>query len=469
VTLTPTIGPNTRRAGAFALVGTFSVAVPVLGRSTIVFFAAVAVLSLFVIDDGAAFELFARAADREDRTLYSLAAFSLAIAGLAILTTLFGMPVSVFVASVLVLCYGNLTERLVEGQDRSEVVPAAVFVCGGLVAGTVGQLAVLAINGGTGITPTGATGGTGMTAATTVAFEALPLVVFLAATGALLAALLRTALFARDDPLVMFTVGLLLWLFAELSVSASVGDVAVALSLTAALGALSYGLGTASIAGMLTGMMLVLSTTVLGGYDWFAVLVTFFGVGSLAAKYRIDEKRERGIAEVNEGARGTGNVLANAAVALGAVLGFAASSLLPVAPATFLFAFGGSLAGAMADTLSSELGGLFDGPRLVTTFERVPPGTDGGVTWQGELAGVCGALAVAGVTGVLFEAIGPLGAGVIAVAGVGGMTVDSLLGATIEPRVGNQGVNFLATLAAALLAAGLALAIGLVGIGGLAG
>lgn len=449
---------SSRRAGAFALLGTLSVAVPIVGRGTVVFFAAVAALSLFVIDDGLLFELFARPADREERTLYSLAAFSLAIAGLAILTTLFGMGVAVFVASVLVLSYGNLAERLVRTRRSTGVVPVVGFVCGGTLAGALGQVAVRAIEG-----TTRAAGGASATVPTTAVVGTLPTTVFLAAAGALCGALLRTVLFARDDPLVLLSVGLLLWLFAELSVSVSAVEMSVALSLTAALGALSYGLGTASIAGMLTGALLVLLTIVLGGYDWFAVLITFFGVGSLAAKYRIDEKRDRGIAEANEGARGTGNVLANAAVALGAVLAFAASSLVPVAAGVFLFAFGGSLAAAMADTLSSELGGLFDGPRLVTTFERVPPGTDGGVTWQGELAGFFGALLVAAISGGLFETVGIDGAIVIAVAGVVGMTVDSLLGATVEPRISNQGVNFLATLAAALVAAGLAVAAGLVG------
>jgi uncharacterized protein (TIGR00297 family) len=436
-----------RRAAAFALLGTLSIAAPAVGRGTVVLFAAVAVASLFVIDEGRLFDLFARSADREERTLYSLAAFSLAAAGLAILATLFGMSLSVFVASVLVLSYGNLTERIVRARWRSAVAPAAGFVCGGTLAGVAGQAIVLVIEGGT-------IAGIGTT---------LPTLLFLATAGALAGALLRSVLFARDDPLVMLSIGLLLWLFAELSVTVSAPDVAIALLLTAVLGAASYELGTASVAGMLTGMLLVLSTIVVGGYDWFAVLIAFFAVGSFAAKYRIEEKRERGIAEANEGARGSGNVLANAAVALGAVLAFAASSLLSVAPAAFLFAFGGSLAAAMADTLSSELGGLFDGPRLLTTFERVPPGTDGGVTWQGELAGLLGAGLIAAICGVLFETVGFTGVLVIGAAGVAGMTVDSLLGATIEDRVGNQGVNFLATLSAALVAAITVLAVGFVG------
>jgi uncharacterized protein (TIGR00297 family) len=116
----------------------------------------------------------------------------------------------------------------------------------------------------------------------------------------------------------------------------------------------------------------------------------------------------------------------------------------------------------MSDTLSSEIGGVFDEPRLITTLERVEPGTDGGVTWQGELAGAFGATIVALIAVALFDAVGPLGGVVVALAGVGGMTVDSLLGATVEgDQVGNQSVNFLATLSGAVLGAGLALLVGL--------
>jgi uncharacterized membrane protein len=56
----------------------------------------------------------------------------------------------------------------------------------------------------------------------------------------------------------------------------------------------------------------------------------------------------------------------------------------------------------------------------------------------------------------------PLGAmwpaaGLVALGGFVGMTVDSLLGATIEGgRLGNQWVNFLATLSGGLSSAGLA-------------
>ena len=135
---------------------------------------------------------------------------------------------------------------------------------------------------------------------------------------------------------------------------------------------------------------------------------------------------------------------------------------IPVSPDIFLFAFAGAIAAAMSDTFSSEFGGLFDDPRLITTFEPVPPGTDGAVTWQGEVAGLIGAGIIAGIAGLMFESVATLGVGIVLGAGVVGMTVDSLRGATIEGRwVGNQGVNFLATVVAAIAGGGLAVATGL--------
>ncbi|MEM4782552.1 MAG: DUF92 domain-containing protein, partial [Halalkalicoccus sp.] len=249
----------------------------------------------------------------------------------------------------------------------------------------------------------------------------------------------------------------------DLGVDTAPAEIAVAIAVTAALGYASYALDTASIPGMVTGMLLALVTIVLGGYAWFVLLIAFFAIGGLSTKFRYERKRSRGVAEDNDGARGSGNVLGNSAVALVAVLGYAATpDPLSVPPELFFFLFAGAVATAMADTLSSEIGGVYDDPRLITTGERVPPGTDGAITWQGELAGLAGALAVAIPAFVLFEVISPLGAALIAVGGVAGMTADSLLGATVENHwLDNQGVNFLATLVGAAVAVGLAALAGL--------
>jgi uncharacterized protein (TIGR00297 family) len=428
-----------RRAGGFAAVGTLALAAPELGRAVAAPFAVVALLAAFVIDEGRLFDLFARPQDRRDGRLNGLAGFALAATGLAVLSTAprASMPTAVFVAAVLVVGYGNLGARAVEQMDTDPFRVVAGFSLAAFAAAVAGQLVV------------------GWTLGS---LRPVPTVAFLAAAGALVAALIRTMLFERDDPIVMLSTGLLLWLFEGIGVGPGFEEVGVALGVTVALGYVSYRTGTASVPGMVTGVLLGLLTIVFGGFGWFAVLIAFFGVGGLSAKYRYDEKRSRGVAEDNEGARGSGNVLGNAAVALMAVIGFAASAGVPVDGTFFRFAFTGSLAAAMSDTLSSEIGVLFDHPRLITTLEHVDPGTDGGITWQGYLVGVIGASIIAAVAVTLFVFDRPaLAAATVVCGGVAGMTVDSVLGATLEGgRVGNQTVNFLGTLTGAIVSVALA-------------
>lgn len=433
-----------RRAGGYAAVSTFALAAPELGPAAAVPYAAIAVAAAFLIDEGPLFELFARPGDYRDGRLNALAGFALAAAALAVLATVPEVPIPMpaFVASVLVVGYGNLGAAWVRGTTDNEFLVSAGYTAAAFAAALLGQAGVALVSG----TPL-----------------AYPLFAFLAGVAALVAGLLRSVLFARDDPVVMVSVGLALWLFAVLEPMVAPVDVGLALGVTLLLGYVSYATGTASVPGMLTGVLLCLLTIVLGGLGWFVVLVAFYGIGGLSTKYRYETKRRRGVAEANEGARGSGNVLGNSAVALAAVVGYAASPALALPGTLFLFAFTGSLAAAMADTLSSELGGLFDEPRLITTLETVEPGTDGGVTWQGSVAGLVGSVLVAGIAVALLPL--PALAGSVAVAGVVvavggmvGMTVDSILGATLEGhRIENVTVNLLATLAGALSSVLLAL------------
>jgi uncharacterized protein (TIGR00297 family) len=436
-----------RRAGVFALLCTLSLAVPLLGPEIAAALAAVVLLGAVAVTDGPIFDLLAYPDDYEDGRLYGLIAFVLAGVALGLLAVQSSMTSAIFVGTVFLIGYGNFGERLVRTRTDSDVVHAAGFCLIATVAAVVGQAATVTVTGGS--IP-----------------SALPTILFLAASGALLAALLRDVLLLYDDPVVMLSVGLLLWLLAELDPALGAAEIAIALAITAALGYASYALETASIAGMLTGVLLGLLTIVLGGYGWFVVLISFFAIGGLSTKFRYDRKEDLGVAEDNNGARGTGNVLGNAAVGLVAVLGYAASeaAFLPIGSELFLFAFAGSVATAMSDTLSSEIGSVFEKPRLITTLEPVEPGTDGGVTWQGEVAGVVGAAIVAVISYALFPEVGVVGAAIIVTAGFVGMTVDSLLGATLEgPLLGNQGVNFLATLSGAIVCALLGLSFAILG------
>ena len=437
--ISPAVTDRLRRAGGFAAVASLAVTAPVVGPLTALPFGLIGLAAAFLITDGPIFELFARPGDWEDGRLNGLAGFSLAAAALALLATIpqSPLPVDVFVGTLFILGFGNLGMEAVRRNRSEPFVTVAGFVAAGFLAGIVGQYLVDIQLGSAADWST---------------------MTFVSIVGALIAALLRELLYERDDPLVLLSVGLVLWLFVELVATVPPVELIAALVVTVFLGGISYGLGTASVSGMLTGVLLGVLMIVLGGFGWFAVLIAFFAIGGLASKFRYGDKEQRGVAEGNDGARGTGNVLANAAVALGAVFGFAlVESTSPVGLA-FLFVFCGSLATALGDTLSSEIGGLFDNPRLITTLERVEPGTDGAITWQGELAGIAGAT----LTGLLSMAVLPLGAmwsaaAIIAGGGLVGMTVDSLLGATLEGgRLGNQWINFLATLSGGLASAALA-------------
>ncbi len=112
----------------------------------------------------------------------------------------------------------------------------------------------------------------------------------------------------------------------------------------------------------------------------------------------------------------------------------------------------GALAAATADTWATEIGShARTPPRLITTWIPVPAGTDGGITLLGTAGGIAGAGIMAGVSYVLGQRAAPA----IAAAGVVGMLLDSLLGATVQrqvPWMDNDGVNLAATLTGAAVA-----------------
>jgi len=101
----------------------------------------------------------------------------------------------------------------------------------------------------------------------------------------------------------------------------------------------------------------------------------------------------------------------------------------------------GAIAAATADTWATEIGSFSPHPpRLITTGAPVPRGRSGGVTPLGTVAGIAGGLAIAGISALVAPGAGFAaeagaawhGLGVVAAAGVVGMLVDSLLGATLQ-------------------------------------
>lgn len=391
-------------------------------------FALVAIASS-VLERGRVFSFFADPAEERVGRLVGLTEFAAVASVMAAAMVLGVVRVELFVGVVFLAGFGYLLAELAKVIRGDRLTETIGFVVGGLVGFALG----FALGGfGEAVDPAR--------------------VGFFAMTGSLTAALIRAATWARHDGLIMLVVVVLLSTLAT-TPAPSVETVAVATGVSLVLAYLALLIGAASVPGTVTGVLTVFMTIVLGGLAWVAMLVAFFGLGGLATKFRYEDKRRRGVAEPNRGARGTGNVLGNTAVALVAVVGYASVDGEALLGSVFLFAFAGSMATALSDTLSSEIGGLYDDPLLITSFDRVSPGTDGAVTVPGTLAGAAGAAIVAALFVWLSPDAGPWTGIVVILAGVVGMFVDSLLGAAFEGRlVGNHGVNTIATLSGAVVA-----------------
>jgi uncharacterized protein (TIGR00297 family) len=246
------------------------------------------------------------------------------------------------------------------------------------------------------------------------------------------------------------------------------GTTRTALSISLALALLVYLARAATPFGALTGGVITAVLTLAplpssGLPSWshsaLPSLLALFLLTFAATRFGRGQKQRLGVAEDKRG-RNAAQIAANLGVAgLGAAAAlshspFSHSVTRPWPGTGYTVMVIAALAEATADTLASELGEVLGGqPLLVTTFRRVEPGTDGAISLAGTLAGTAGAFVVVLVAMFTLR----LGFGDAACAGlgaVGGLFVDSLLGATAERRgwLNNDAVNFLSTLAAAVLA-----------------
>jgi len=222
-----------------------------------------------------------------------------------------------------------------------------------------------------------------------------------------------------------------------------------------------------AFAGVAITASLIFSTLTAPYRPWHTALAPVLAVSALAylATRLGRAKKERlGTAERRQG-RVSSQVVANLGVAALASSEFVQTWLIDthwfspagLAPMT-LFAPGlAALAEAAADTVSSEVGQVLGGrPRMITTLRACEPGTDGGVSLVGTLAGVIAAGIVAGIGTWALRGRFPL-FWISAAGGVFGLFFDSLLGATLERRgwLNNDAVNFLSTASAAGFALGL--------------
>ncbi|HUA09267.1 MAG TPA: DUF92 domain-containing protein [Candidatus Acidoferrales bacterium] len=174
--------------------------------------------------------------------------------------------------------------------------------------------------------------------------------------------------------------------------------------------------------GLVAAAVVGIATIWAGHWQGALVLFAFFIPSTLLS--RVGRERKRTLVDIGkQGARDAMQVLANGGVATAAIL----LSLRFGAP--MLAAFAGAYAAASADTWATEIGTLARGaPRSILTLRPLEPGLSGGVTWQGSAAQIAGAALVAYVAWQL--ALAPFLA--VAIGGVAGSLLDSLLGATLQ-------------------------------------
>jgi uncharacterized protein (TIGR00297 family) len=210
--------------------------------------------------------------------------------------------------------------------------------------------------------------------------------------------------------------------------------------------------GSLDTAGAVSTVVIGTAITVGLGLAGLSLMIAFFVLGSAATRLGYAHKAAQGIAQEKGGARGWRNAWANGGVP--ALLALMAAMTPAEVASVYALAYAAAVATAAADTCSSEVGKAY-GRRtfLLTSLDPVPPGTEGGVSLQGTLAGVAAAVLVAAMgpaVRLYAWALVPL----IAVAGVLGSLAESVLGAVAVRRgwLGNDALNAVNTaLGAAIL------------------
>lgn len=242
-----------------------------------------------------------------------------------------------------------------------------------------------------------------------------------------------------------------------------------------------------------------------GNLFWFGILLLFFVTSSIFSKFRGDRKRELEQSYAKSSQRDAVQVFANGGLGMLACIG---NAIWPNAVWSYLFI--GFMAAVTADTWATEWGGLSKRPpRSVLTWKLLPPGTSGGVSWLGSLAGLAGAMMIGGAAWILSlwsHGVGLLDIRMLmahitdsslsvlslwkwvivgGVAGLAGSFIDSVLGASLQKMnrcsvcgqsvevaihcdkpavpergigwINNDAVNLISSLAAGAIAWGLAM------------
>ena len=166
----------------------------------------------------------------------------------------------------------------------------------------------------------------------------------------------------------------------------------------------------------------------IGGWQWAVPILTFFLLSSMLSRYGRSRKEQFDALFGKSFTRDWAQVASNGGLAGIMVL---LSSSFPIYD--FYPIYLGALAAVTADTWETEIGVLTKGKTIsVLSMQPVSPGTSGGISRMGTIAGVFGAVVIALSGYAWFSDLKT--AVVILLAGIIGSFIDSVIGATIQAQ-----------------------------------
>jgi uncharacterized protein (TIGR00297 family) len=225
---------------------------------------------------------------------------------------------------------------------------------------------------------------------------------------------------------------------------APLARLALGIAVNAAVALATLRLGVVAGSGAAAGALVGTAVVVFGGWTAYALLWTFFLLGTLATKWGYGRKAAAGVAQGASGRRGAAHVLANCGVP-------AALLVLGAHPVGYAAAF----AAALADTLGTEFGALYGRHAFSPIGGRpLPVGTPGAISWPGTLAAFAGAALVGAAAALLGWISGAL-VWLVALAGLAGALAESVandVGRRVGFKLDHEFANALNTFVGALVA-----------------
>ena len=208
-------------------------------------------------------------------------------------------------------------------------------------------------------------------------------------------------------------------------------EIIAVLALSALLSLLAFRLGLLTKSGCISAAAMGVFIGLCGSLSWLILLIVFTLLGFVATVIGLSKKREKGLQEGKHGERDYRNVLG---VALPCCL-FAFINILTQDTHYYLMMIGyiSTIAVAAADTTASELGTKDSKVYLITTFKRVEPGTDGGISLFGTTVSLMASVAVTLIGWlVINQSLDDIFVLIPMAAGFIGCMLDSVVGATLE-------------------------------------